>query len=67
MVKFALKYILHKGVKKMTHNERELINIIRESGNPEQVASYMISLFLDYLHIHDPFQEKPVVAPRESA
>ena len=51
----------------MTNNERELITLIRESADPEQVATYMFSLFLDYLHTHDPFQETPVVEPRVSA
>ena len=59
--------VLHKGVKTMTNNERELINIVRESVNPEQVANYMFNLFLDYLRTHDPSREKPVVAPRVSA
>ena len=57
--------VLHKGVKTMTNNEQELINIVRESVNPEQVANYMFSLFLDYLRTHAPFQETPVVAPQE--
>ena len=47
----------------MTNNELELINIIRESDNPEKVANYMLSLFLDYLHTHGPYQETLVVAP----
>ena len=50
----------------MTNNEQELINIVRDSVNPEQVANYMLNLFLDYLHTHAPCQEKPVVAPRVS-
>lgn len=58
------KYI-HKGVTTMTNNELELINIVRESVNPEQVANYMFNLFLDYLRTHAPFQETPVVAPQE--
>ena len=49
----------------MTNNELELINIVRESVNPEQVANYMFNLFLDYLRTHAPFQETPVVAPQE--
>ena len=58
------KYI-HKGVTTMTNNELELINIVRESVNPEQVANYMFSLFLDYLRTHAPSQETPVVVPLE--
>ena len=49
----------------MTNNEKELINIIRESKNPEQVTCYMLSLALDYLRTHAPYQEKPAVAPQE--
>ena len=41
----------------MTNNEKELISLIRENDNPEKVASYMLSLFLDYLHTHAPSEE----------
>ena len=51
----------------MSENELELINIIRDSADPEKVAQYMLNLFLDYLQTHDPSQEKPVVAQLESA
>ena len=51
----------------MTENENELINIIRESEDPELVAQYMLNLFLDYLRTHAPYQEKHVAAPLESA
>ena len=51
----------------MTENERDLINIIRESDEPEKVASYMLNLFLDYLHKHAPSQEKPSVGLQELA
>ena len=47
----------------MTENEKELIKLLRE--NDEKVASYMLSLFLDYLHTHAPSQEKPAVVPQE--
>ena len=49
----------------MTENERELINLLRENDNPEKVASYMLSLFLGYLHTHAPSQETPSVDLRE--
>ena len=45
----------------------DLINLIRDSESPEMVAQYMLNLFLDYLHTHDPSQETPVAAPLESA
>ena len=51
----------------MTENERELINLLRESDDPERVATYMLSLFLDYLHKHAPSQEIPSVVQQEFA
>lgn len=51
----------------MTDNERELIKLLRENDNPEKVASYMFSLFLDYLHKHAPSQETPSVDLQEFA
>ncbi len=42
----------------LNSNEVELVALIRESDKPEQVASYMLNLFLDYLHTHGPSQEK---------
>jgi hypothetical protein len=45
----------------------ELINMIRENDNPEKVAGYMLSLFLDYLRKHGPSQEKPSADPLVSA
>ena len=51
----------------MTENERELINLLRENDHPEKVASYMLNLFLDYLHTHAPSQGKPSADLREFA
>ena len=51
----------------MTANEKDLVKMIRESDDPEKVASYMFSLFLDYLRTHAPSQEKPSVDLREFA
>ena len=51
----------------MTENERELVNLLRENDNPEKVASYMLNLFLDYLHTHAPSQEKPSADLQEFA
>ena len=50
----------------MTDNEMELINIIRESDDPEKVVSYMLNLFLDYLRKSVPSQEMPSADLRES-
>lgn len=51
----------------MTDNEKELINIIRTSEDPQKVAEYMLNLFLDYLRTNAPSQETPSACPRESA
>lgn len=51
----------------MTDYEKELIKLLRENDNPEKVASYMLSLFLDYLHTHAPSQETPSADLREFA
>lgn len=51
----------------MTENERELIDIIRTSDDPADVAQYFFTLFLDYLRTHAPSQETPSAAPQESA
>ena len=51
----------------MTKHEEELLAIIHESEDPEKVASYMLNLFLDYLHTHAPSQETLDVAPPVSA
>ena len=51
----------------MTRNEEELIALIRENDKPEQIASYMLNLFLDYLRTHGPSQEKLAADPQVSA
>lgn len=51
----------------MTENEKELIQIIRGSSDPQKVAEYMLNLFLDYLRTNAPSEEKAAVYPRESA
>lgn len=51
----------------MTDNEKELINIIRTSEDPQKVAEYMLNLFLDYLRTNAPSEEKAPASPRESA
>ena len=45
----------------------DLINLVRDSEQPELVAEYMLNLFLDYLHTHGPSQETLSAAPLESA
>lgn len=51
----------------MNKNEMELINLVRDSEEPELVAQYMFNLFLDYLRTHAPSQEKRAADPRVSA
>lgn len=51
----------------MTENEKELIETIRNSSDPEKVAYYMLNLFLDYLRTHAPSQEIPSADLQESA
>ena len=51
----------------MTEQEKELLQIIHESVDPEAVAAYMLNLFLDFLQKRGPAQEKPVAIPLESA
>ena len=50
----------------MTENEKELIELIRNSADPEKVASYMLNLFLDYLQKASPCQENSSVGLSES-
>ena len=51
----------------MTENEKELIELIRNSEDPSAVASYMLSLFLDYLQTISPTQETPSASLRGQA
>jgi hypothetical protein len=51
----------------MNENEIELIDIIRNSSDPERVSVYMVNLFLDYLRTHAPSQETHSVGLQESA
>ena len=51
----------------MLENEKELIELIRNSSDPEKVADYMLNLFLDYLRTHAPCPETPSAVLSESA
>jgi hypothetical protein len=51
----------------MAGDEGKLIEMIRGSADPEKVTRYMLSLFSDYLRIHDPFQDISCADPLESA
>lgn len=56
-----------KGIISMTDNEKELINIIRNSEYPDKVAEYFFNLFLDYLRTVSPSQGTPSAYQEESA
>lgn len=51
----------------MTEQEKELLQIIHESADPEAVAEYMLNLFLDFLRTHGPVPETLAAIPPESA
>ena len=51
----------------MSDNEKELIQIIRDSKNPMAVSKYFFNLFADYLQTHVPSPENAAVVPQESA
>ena len=51
----------------MKDNEKELIQIIRNSEDPMAVAEYFITLFADYLQTHGPSPENAAAVPLESA
>ena len=51
----------------LSENETALIGLLRENDNPEKVAAYMLSLFLDYLRTHAPSQENTAVDLQELA
>ena len=51
----------------MSKNETDLINLVRDSADPELVAQYMLNLFLGYLRTHGPSQETLSAVPLESA
>ena len=59
--------VIKGGHISMTEQEKELLQIIHESADPEAVAEYMLNLFLDYLRTHGPVQETPCAIPPESA
>ncbi len=51
----------------MNENETTLINIIRNSADPEKVTAFFLNLFLNYLHTPDQSQENVSAALQESA
>ena len=51
----------------MTHNERELINIIRENENPEQALKTAVHIIATFLEQSLSYQEPFVDSQRELA
>ena len=48
------------GIKIMTDNEKELINLIRENDNPEQALMTATVIIIDFLKQHESCQEASV-------
>ena len=53
------------GLIKMTQNELELLNLIREHNNPEQALITAIEIIVEYLNLHESFELKPSADSRE--
>ena len=51
----------------MKHNEKELLNIIREYDNPEQAVMTAITVFAAFLEQLEEDLEPPAVSPLESS
>ena len=49
----------------MTANELTLINLVRDSENPEQALNIAVSVILDFLKQHGSSEEQVVACPRE--
>ena len=50
----------------MADYKSEFMKVIEESDDPVGMATYILSLFCDYLGIASPSQESCVVVPPES-
>ena len=48
---------IERGIKIMTENEKELIRLIRENDNPEQALMTVAVIILDFLKLHESFEE----------
>lgn len=51
----------------MTDNEKELIDIIRHSDNPEGAIGVAVEIILAFLKLHESSQEQSSVVLREPA
>ena len=50
----------------MADYKSEFMKVIDESDDPVGMATYILSLFLDYLGKSSPSQEMPAAVPQES-
>lgn len=55
------------GAKAMTENERELINLIRESDNPQQALAKAMELMIDFLRSYGAPQDTSSVLHQEAS
>ena len=53
----------HKGAGIMADYKSEFMKVIDESDDPVGMATYILSLFCDYLRTASPSQEKPAAVP----
>lgn len=51
----------------MTDNERELLNIIRNSNNPERALELALNIIVDFLTPPESFREPSSACPPECA
>lgn len=60
--------LLAQGGLKMTHNEKELIKLIRENDNPEQALKIALDLLINgFLEKREEPQDTSSARPRVSA
>jgi hypothetical protein len=60
-------YHTFEGDITMTDTEKKLLDLVRESGDPEQAILIAISVVLDYLSQHGSSQAPSPDAPQEPA
>lgn len=51
----------------MTENEKQLINLIRESANPENAIMIATAIIIDFLKQHESSEEQAAACLQESA
>ena len=56
-----------RGIKAVTENERELINLIRENDNPQQALALAMELMIDFLEKYGVPQDTSSVLHQEAS